>query len=284
MNGAVDVPPAATHRAPILLAPDPGPRLQALERQKLVVQDLRVCYRGLPALQGVSFSADVGQITAIIGSSGCGKSSCLLALNRLAELVPGSGVAGRVLLDGVDVLQPSTNLTTLRRRIGMVFQKPTPFPLSIERNIAFPLREHGVRGPEIAARVRRALVAVGLWSEVKDRLRSSALALSGGQQQRLCIARAIALEPEVLLLDEPTSSLDPAAAQRVEALLSELKTSYAIVVVTHNLHQARRIADRTAFFTLEDGVGTLVELDDTARIFAGARDPRTRDYVEGRFG
>ena len=256
----------------------------ALSPPKLVVDDLGVAYGGQPALQGVSFSARTGEITAIIGPSGCGKSTCLLALNRLTELVPRATVSGRVLIDGVDVLGAVTNVTTLRRRVGMVFQKPIPFPLSIERNIAFPLREHGVAKAEIADRVEQALKAVGLWAEVKHRLSSSALGLSGGQQQRLCIARAVALEPEVLLLDEPTSALDPASAQHIESLLGELKARYAVVVVTHNLQQARRTADRIAFFHVLGTVGTLVEFDDTATIFGRARDQRTRDYVEGRFG
>jgi phosphate transport system ATP-binding protein len=221
-------------------------------------------------------------VTALIGPSGCGKSTLLRSVNRMHELVPGARVTGRVLLDGLDLYAPGINPIEVRRRIGMVFQKPTPFPtMTIFENVAAGLRV----GPplsrsEVAAVVERALRRAALWDEVEDRLRDSALALSGGQQQRLCIARAIAPEPEVLLLDEPTASLDPVGTARIEELVHELKREFTVIIVTHNLQQAARVSDVTAFFYL----GELVEAGATAQIFTSPREPRTEAYVTGRFG
>ena len=251
----------------------------------LVVDGLSVRYRERAVLKDVHLSLGERGVSALIGPSGCGKSTLLFALNRLLDLVPGAVVSGSVRLKDTDVLAASTDVTAVRRKIGMVFQRPVPFAFSIEKNIAFPLREHGITDrAEVRARVERALVDVGLWDEVKDDLSRPATALSGGQQQRLCIARAVALEPQVLLLDEPTSALDPGAAARVEELIVTLGARYPILIVTHNLAQARRIAADTAFLYVVDGVGTVIEAAKTTEIFGNPRDTRTRDYVVGRFG
>ncbi|MFZ0042179.1 MAG: phosphate ABC transporter ATP-binding protein PstB [Solirubrobacteraceae bacterium] len=226
-------------------------------------------------------------VTAVIGPSGCGKSTFIRSLNRMNDAIPGFRVEGRVLYHGHDVYASATNRVEVRRRIGMVFQKPNPFPKSIYDNIAWAPRNLGMRS-DLDERVERALRHAALWDEVKDRLRSSALGLSGGQQQRLCIARAIAIEPDVLLLDEPASALDPIATASIEELMHTLKHRYTIVIVTHNMQQAARVADRTAFFGLDttgaDRVGTLIEYDDTQTLFRRPTDPRTRDYVTGQFG
>ena len=244
-------------------------RLTALYGRRAVVTDVSILF---PA----------HTVTAVIGPSGCGKSTFLRCLNRMHELSEGGWVTGRVLLDGADIYDPSVDPVRLRRRIGMVFQRPTPFPtMSIYDNVAAGLRVNGRRArADVDAAVERALRRAALWDEVKERLRSSALALSGGQQQRLCIARALAPEPEVLLLDEPTASLDPAGTQRIEELCHELKASYTIVIVTHNLQQAARVSDYTAFFYL----GELVEVDRTETLFTKPRAERTEAYITGRFG
>ena len=251
------------------------------------VRDLTISYSGNVALQGVDIEIYRNLVTAVIGPSGCGKSTFLRALNRMNDSVAGLAIGGRILYHGHDLYAPAVDRVEVRRRIGMVFQKPNPFPKSIYDNVAWAPRNLGLKA-DLDGRVERALRSAALWEEVKDRLRSSALGLSGGQQQRLCIARALAIEPDVLLLDEPASALDPIATASIEALIKELKETYTIVIVTHNMQQAARVADRTAFFNLDvrDGVraGVLVEYDETATIFTRPSDPRTNDYVTGRFG
>jgi phosphate transport system ATP-binding protein len=223
-------------------------------------------------------------ITALIGPSGCGKTTLLRSLNRMNDSVPGFKLEGQILYHGHDVYGSAVNRVEVRRRIGMVFQKPNPFPKSIYDNIAWAPRNLGLK-QDLDERVERALRDAALWDEVKDRLRDPALGLSGGQQQRLCIARAVAIEPDVLLLDEPASALDPISTLAIEELMQALKPRYTIVIVTHNMQQAARTADRTAFFSLDDNrVGTLIEYDDTEKIFMRPADTRTRDYVTGRFG
>jgi phosphate transport system ATP-binding protein len=235
----------------------------------------------------VSLEVPARSVTAIIGPSGCGKSTFLRSLNRMNDGVPGLGIGGRILYHGHDLHGKEVDRVEVRRRIGMVFQKPNPFPKSIYDNVAWAPRNLGMKAG-LDERVERALHAAALWDEVKDRLRQSALGLSGGQQQRLCIARALAIEPDVLLLDEPASALDPIATASIEALMKDLKDRYTIVIVTHNMQQAARVADRTAFFSLDlrDGArtGALVEYADTATIFTRPTDSRTHDYVTGRFG
>lgn len=252
---------------------------------KLETDCLSVSYGGRTVLTDVSLPMHKCCATAIIGPSGCGKSSFLMALNRLTDLIPGASVAGRILLDGEDVLDERINVTVLRRRIGMIFQKPNPFPLSIERNLTLALEHHGVtdrtRQAEIVA---ASLQAAGLWQEVKDKLRASGLTLSGGQQQRLCIARAIALQPEVLLLDEPCSALDPRASAQVEELIHALARRFSLVVVTHNLHQARRVSDYAALFWQEEGQGRLVEAGPTEALFDDPQQAETRSYIRGMVG
>jgi phosphate transport system ATP-binding protein len=250
-------------------------------------RDVSVFYGAKQALIGVDLAIRRGEITALIGPSGCGKTTFLRSLNRMNDSVPGFRIDGSILYHGHDVYGSNVDQVEVRRRIGMVFQKPNPFPKSIYDNVAWAPRNLGMRSG-LSERVEKALRGAALWDEVKDRLRDSALGLSGGQQQRLCIARAIAIEPDVLLLDEPASALDPIATGAIEDLMHSLKGRFTIVIVTHNMQQAARVADRTAFFSLETGgekpIGTLIELDDTERIFGAPRDPRTRDYVSGRFG
>jgi phosphate transport system ATP-binding protein len=246
-----------------------------------------IFYGAKQALAGVNLGIRRGQITALIGPSGCGKTTFLRSLNRMNDSVPGFRIEGEVLYHGHEIYGGNVDRVEVRRRIGMVFQKPNPFPKSIYDNVAWAPRNLGLRRG-LDERVEQALRGAALWDEVKDRLKDSALGLSGGQQQRLCIARAIAIEPDVLLLDEPASALDPIATGAIEDLMHSLKGRFTIVIVTHNMQQAARVADRTAFFSLETGgekpVGTLIEVDETERIFAEPRDPRTRDYVTGRFG
>ncbi len=246
-------------------------------------RDVTISYGGKPAVAGVTLPIYRNLVTAIIGPSGCGKTTFLRSLNRMNDSVSGFSITGRVHYYGHDIYGPQANSIEVRRRIGMVFQKPNPFPKSIYDNIAWAPRNLGLRHG-LDERVEQALRGAALWDEVKDRLKSSALGLSGGQQQRLCIARAIAIEPDVLLLDEPASALDPVATAAIEDLTQTLKERYTIVIVTHNMQQAARIADRTAFFSVDSGVGALVEYDDTDIIFTRPADPRTNDYVRGRFG
>jgi phosphate transport system ATP-binding protein len=253
------------------------------------VSGLTVSYSGNVALRDVTMQIPKNRVTAFIGPSGCGKSTFIRCFNRMNDLIPGATVRGTVLYHGQDLYGPAVDAVEVRRRIGMVFQKPNPFPKSVYDNIAFGPRVLGMK-QELGQRVERALRRAALWDEVKDRLKDSALSLSGGQQQRLCIARALAVEPDVILMDEPASALDPISTTRIEDLMHELKRDYTIVIVTHNMQQAARVADMTAFFSVEareDGgarTGILVEYDETARIFTNPADTRTEDYVTGRFG
>ena len=247
----------------------------------LQVKDLDLWYGAHQALHSVSMDIPEKSITAFIGPSGCGKSTFLKTLNRMNDLVPGVKITGEVRYRGEDIYAPGTDVCRLRREIGMVFQKPNPFPMSIYDNIAYGPRTHGIRSKaRLDELVERSLRGAAIWDEVKDRLKKNALGLSGGQQQRLCIARALAVEPQVLLMDEPTSALDPISTSRIEELTMELKERYTIVIVTHNMQQAVRISDRTAFFLL----GELVECDGTERLFSQPQDKRTEDYITGRFG
>jgi phosphate transport system ATP-binding protein len=254
-------------------------------------EKVEVYYGAFRAVRDVTLAIHAHQITAFIGPSGCGKTTVLRSLNRMHDVIPGARVAGRVNYHGIDLYAPEVSATEVRRRIGMVFQKPNPFPKSIYDNIAFGPRVNGVRDKaQLDAIVEKSLRSAALWDEVKDRLKHSALGMSGGQQQRLCIARTIAVEPEVVLMDEPCSALDPIATARIEELMRELKSRFTIVIVTHNMQQAARVSDRTAFFTTEldskndRRTGTLVEYDVTSKIFAAPSDERTENYITGRFG
>jgi phosphate transport system ATP-binding protein len=248
---------------------------------RIRTRDFDLFYGAHQALKSVSLEVPANSVTAIIGPSGCGKSTLLRSFNRMNDLIPGVRVRGRVELSGLDVYAPSTDVVELRRHVGMVFQRANPFPKSIFENVAYGLRLLGVnRRAELEARVETSLRRAALWDEVRDRLGRSALALSGGQQQRLCIARALAVEPEVVLMDEPASALDPTATARVEELVLELKSRYTIVVVTHNMQQAARISDTTAFMM----VGELVEVGETRSLFTRPRQKLTEDYITGRFG
>ena len=248
---------------------------------KMHVKDLEFFYGKTRALHSVSLPVKANSVTALIGPSGCGKSTLLRAMNRIYALYPGQKAKGEILLDGQDILDPKIDLSVLRTRIGMVFQKPTPFPMSIFDNVAFGLRMHEqLSRSEIKDRVEEALQRAALWDEVKDKLGSSGLGLSGGQQQRLCVARSIAVKPEVLLLDEPASALDPISTSKLEDTIGELKSDYTIVIVTHNLQQAARISDFTAFMYL----GKLIEFGETEELFTNPRSTQTADYVTGRFG
>ena len=253
------------------------------------VKDLAVSYSGNVAIRDVNLNVYKNAVTAFIGPSGCGKSTLIRCFDRMNDLVPGARVEGDVLYHGKDLYADDVDPVEVRRRIGMVFQKPNPFPKSIYDNVAFGPRVLGLKG-DLDARVERALHRSALWDEVKDRLKESALGLSGGQQQRLCIARCLAVEPDVILMDEPASALDPISTTRIEDLMHELKRQYTIVIVTHNMQQAARVADMTAFFSVEVNEeggrrhGILVEYDQTAKIFTTPADKRTEDYVTGRFG
>ena len=247
---------------------------------KIEINNLDLHYGSFHALKDVNLAIREKEITAFIGPSGCGKSTLLKTLNRMNDLVEGCRITGQVLLDGTDIYR-DIDTALLRRRVGMVFQKPNPFPMSIYDNIAFGPRTHGIRGKaKLDDIIERSLRNAAIWDELKDRLKKDALGLSGGQQQRLCIARALAVEPEVLLMDEPTSALDPISTSKIEDLALQLKEQYTIVMVTHNMQQAARISDRTAFFLL----GEVVEYDETAKIFSVPQDKRTEDYITGRFG
>lgn len=247
----------------------------------ITTNDLCLWYGKTQALRDINISVPEGSITALIGPSGCGKSTFLKTLNRMNDLVPDVRITGSVKYRGKDIFAPSTDVNELRRQIGMVFQKPNPFPMSIYDNIAYGPRTHGIRSKaKLDEIVETSLKNAAIWDEVKDRLKKSALGLSGGQQQRLCIARALAVDPDVLLMDEPTSALDPISTTRIEELAMELKSKYTIIIVTHNMQQALRISNKTAFFLL----GELVECDDTEKIFSKPQDKRTEDYITGRFG
>lgn len=249
--------------------------------QKITVRDLNLYYSGLQALMNINLDIEENKVTALIGPSGCGKSTFLRALNRMNDLIEGVRVEGQVLLDGQDIYFPDVDVVALRKRVGMVFQRPNPFPMTVFENIAYGPRIHGQKDRrKLDEIVENSLKAAALWDEVKDRLHKAALGLSGGQQQRLCIARLLAVEPDVLLMDEPTSALDPISTLKVEELIRELKNKYTIVIVTHNMQQAARVSDSTAFFLN----GELVEFGDTEIIFTGPKDKRTEDYITGRFG
>ena len=270
---------------------DDGSRGDGVKRPREAIFNLggvAVAYSGKPAVRDVSFDIGRNEITALIGPSGCGKSTLIRCLNRMNDLIPGAEVSGEVLYHGQNLYGLEVDAVEVRKRIGMVFQKPNPFPKSIYDNIAFGPRVLGMKGgmDEI---VEKALVQAALWDEVKDRLKTNAFGMSGGQQQRLCIARCLAVEPDVILMDEPASALDPIATTRIEDLMHELKKDYTIVIVTHNMQQAARVADMTAFFSVDrldsgDRTGVLVEYDATPRIFTQPSDKRTEDYVTGRFG
>jgi len=276
-------------------APVPAPRPSMIEGLMsapvvFTVEALDVFYGAYKAVRGVELAIRKNQITAFIGPSGCGKTTVLRCLNRMNDLIPGARVSGKVLYHGIDLYGPDVSATEVRRRIGMVFQKPNPFPKSIYDNVAYGPRINGIRDKaKLDEIVEKSLRSAALWDEVKDRLKHSALGMSGGQQQRLCIARTIAVEPEVVLMDEPCSALDPIATARVEDLMRELKQHFTIVIVTHNMQQAARVSDFTAFFTAEldtagQRFGQLVEFDVTARIFSNPKEQRTENYITGRFG
>ena len=248
---------------------------------KISTSDLNLYYGNNHALKNINLDIYENQITAFIGPSGCGKSTYLKTLNRMNDLVPNVTINGKVWIDGEDIYDPKVDTTLLRKKVGMVFQQPNPFPMSIYDNIAYGPRIHGIKGKaELDAIVEKSLRGAALWDEVKDRLKRSALGLSGGQQQRLCIARALAVEPEILLMDEPTSALDPISTLKIEDLMGELKKNYTVVIVTHKRQQATRIADYTAFFL----VGEVVEYAPTTDLFSHPREKKTEDYITGRFG
>lgn len=248
---------------------------------KFSIENLDLYYGDFKALKNINLALKERTITAFIGPSGCGKSTLLKTLNRMNDLVPGCRVTGKVLLDGTDVLTPDTDVNLLRKRVGMVFQKPNPFPMSVYDNIAYGPRTHGIHGrAHLDELVEQSLRQAAIWDELKDRLQKSAMALSGGQQQRLCIARALAVQPEVLLMDEATSALDPISTGKIEELAVELKEQYTIVMVTHNMQQALRVSDQTSFFLL----GEIVETGPTEKLFSNPREKRTEDYITGRFG
>ena len=264
------------------LASRAGPQPAADRPVKIEAAGMNFFYGSTRALSDISVRIHPNVVTAFIGPSGCGKSTFLRTLNRMNDIIPGTRVDGRVLIDGTDIYGPGIDVVALRRRVGMVFQKSNPFPKSVFDNVAYGLRINGMAGSrsELESRVEESLQQAALWDEVKDRLQDSALAMSGGQQQRLCIARALAVRPDILLMDEPASALDPIATQRIEELVYDLKKTYTIVIVTHNMQQAARVSDYTAFFWL----GRLVEYDRTEKMFTAPGEKLTEDYVTGRFG
>ncbi len=248
---------------------------------KITVENLRVFYKDFEALKGITIGIKANRVTALIGPSGCGKSTFLRTLNRMNDLIEGVRVTGSIKLDGEDIYAPTCDVVDLRKRVGMVFQRPNPFPKSIFENVVYGPRRYGIKNRvQLMEICERSLKQAALWDEVKDRLHHSALGLSGGQQQRLCIARALAVQPEVLLMDEPASALDPISTAKIEDLIADLKKDYTIVIVTHNMQQAGRVSDYTAFFL----AGELIEYGETATIFERPSDPRTEDYITGRFG
>jgi phosphate transport system ATP-binding protein len=262
--------------------PDARDALRAGDTAKISVRQLDFFYGKSQALHGVSLQIPERIVMAFIGPSGCGKSTFLRTLNRMNDVIPGTRVSGEVLIDGIDIYRPGTDVVELRRKVGMVFQKSNPFPKSIFDNVAYGLRINRLTTTkaELEERVEQALKDAALWNEVKDRLKTSALSLSGGQQQRLCIARALAIRPEVVLMDEPASALDPVATHKIEELIVELKKQYTIVIVTHNMQQAARVSDTTAFFLL----GKLIEVNSTEKMFTNPDEKLTEDYITGRFG
>jgi len=259
-----------------------GKSPEAVAETKIEIGNLDFYYGRTRALKSISLNIPAAQVTAFIGPSGCGKSTLIRTLNRMNDVIPGTRVEGRVAIDGKDIYAPGTDIVLLRRRVGMVFQKANPFPRSIFDNVAYGLKINRMSRSksELSDRVEASLKAAALWDEVKDRLKESALGLSGGQQQRVCIARALAVEPDVLLMDEPTSALDPIATQKIEELIAELKAQYTIVIVTHNMQQAARVSDQTAFFWL----GEMIEFNTTEKVFTKPDKRMTEDYITGRFG
>ncbi|NLN14744.1 MAG: phosphate ABC transporter ATP-binding protein [Tissierellia bacterium] len=248
---------------------------------KIVIRNLDLYYDDLHALKNINMDIKEKEITAFIGPSGCGKSSLLKSINRMNDLVEGCRITGEILLDGKNIFDNDVDVNVLRKRIGMVFQKPNPFPMSIYDNIAYGPRTHGIKNKAALDEiVEKSLRGAAIWDEVKDDLKKNALRLSGGQQQRICIARALAVEPEVLLMDEPTSALDPISTAKIEELIQQLKDKYTIIIVTHNMQQATRVSDKTAFFL----TGEVVEFDETKKLFSVPKDKRTEDYITGRFG
>ncbi|MCY3912979.1 MAG: phosphate ABC transporter ATP-binding protein PstB [Chloroflexi bacterium] len=276
-----------TRKPEVEVAPSANDGVQAngpATADALVTENLKFWYGDTMALSGISLNIPQHEVMAIIGPSGCGKSTYLRCLNRMNDLISSARVEGRVIFDGEDIYARNVDPVQMRRRIGMVFQKPNPFPKSIYDNVAYGPKVNGYRG-SMDDLVEHSLRQAALWDEVKDILKRSGLELSGGQQQRLCIARALAVEPDVILMDEPCSALDPIATTRIEDLIRELRENYTIVIVTHNMQQAARVSDRTAFFMLdEEGAGSLVEVDETQRLFTTPSDQRTEDYITGRFG
>lgn len=255
--------------------------MNTMKKKAFEIRDMDLYYGNFQALKQLNIDIYEKDVTALIGPSGCGKSTFLRSLNRMNDLVKGCRIEGNIRFDGEDIYAKDYDIITLRKNVGMVFQQPNPFPKSIYENIVYGPKIHGVRDKKTLNEiVERTLKEVGLWEEVHDRLHRSALGLSGGQQQRLCIARCLAVEPEVILMDEPTSALDPVATSKIEALIQELKTKYTIVIVTHNMQQAARISDRTAFFL----VGEILEVDDTQKIFTNPANKKTEEYISGRFG
>jgi len=251
-----------------------------MRNDKFLIKNLDLYYGEFQALKSVNLSIPEKQITAYIGPSGCGKTTLLKSLNRMNDLIEGCRITGEILLDGVNIYD-NIDVNMLRKRVGMVFQKPNPFPMSIYDNIAYGPRTHGIHARvKLEEVVEKSLINAAIWDEVKDRLKKSALSLSGGQQQRVCIARALAVQPDVILMDEPTSALDPISTAKIEDLIVELKNKYTIIIVTHNMQQAARVSDQTAFFLM----GEIIEYDDTQTLFSAPKDKRTEDYITGRFG
>lgn len=252
-----------------------------MENSKVSIQNMDLYYGDFHALKNLNLEIPANQVTAFIGPSGCGKSTCIKSLNRMNDLIDGCKITGTIKIDGEDIYDPRTDVTLLRKRAGMVFQKANPFPMNVYDNIAYGPRVHGIKNrAKLDEIVENSLRGAALWDEVKDRLKKSALGLSGGQQQRLCIARALAVEPDILLMDEPTSALDPISTLKIEDLMEELKKDYTVIVVTHNMQQAARVADMTAFFLL----GEIIEFDKTQLMFSTPKDKRTEEYITGRFG
>ena len=252
-----------------------------MENSKVSIQNMDLYYGDFHALKNLNLEIPANQVTAFIGPSGCGKSTCIKSLNRMNDLIDGCKITGTIKIDGEDIYDPRTDVTLLRKRAGMVFQKANPFPMSVYDNIAYGPRVHGIKNrAKLDEIVENSLRGAALWDEVKDRLKKSALGLSGGQQQRLCIARALAVEPDILLMDEPTSALDPISTLKIEDLMEELKKDYTVIVVTHNMQQAARVAYMTAFFLL----GEIIEFDKTQLMFSTPKDKRTEEYITGRFG
>ncbi len=251
-----------------------------MSKEKIIIKDLDLYYGEFQALKSVNLAIPEKQITAYIGPSGCGKTTLLKSLNRMNDLIEGCRITGEVLLDGANIYD-NIDVNMLRKRVGMVFQKPNPFPMSIYDNIAYGPRTHGIHTRvKLDEVVEKSLIKAAIWDEVKDRMKKSALSLSGGQQQRVCIARALAVQPDVILMDEPTSALDPISTAKIEDLIVELKSNYTIIIVTHNMQQAARVSDQTAFFLM----GEIIEYDDTQTLFSAPKDKRTEDYITGRFG